>query len=77
VAKMAKICYSSEAMRDLANRWFQPLTHVSGGSFPRVSKPYVNRGTREMRRLQRFAVSQSMAHSVRLSIPASGVERVL
>jgi hypothetical protein len=37
VAKMAEICYSSKMLRDLANRWFQPLTHVSGGGFPRVS----------------------------------------
>jgi hypothetical protein len=64
VAKMAKICYSSEMFRDLANRWFQPLTHVSGGGFPRVSATYVNRGTRDTRHSKRFAVAQSTAHSV-------------
>jgi hypothetical protein len=62
---MAEICYSSDMLRDLANRWFQPLTHVSDGGFPRVSEAYVNRGTRETRRAKRFAVAQRVAHSVR------------
>jgi hypothetical protein len=63
---MPEICYSSKMLRDLANRWFQPLTHVSGGGFPRVSKTYVNRGTRETRHSKRFAV----AHQVAQSVPA-------
>jgi hypothetical protein len=65
VAKMPEICYSSEMLRDLANRWFQPLTHVSDGGFPRVSATYVNRETRDTRCSGRFAVSQPAAHSVR------------
>jgi hypothetical protein len=61
---MAEICYNPEMHRGLANRWFQPLTHVSGGGFPRFSSAYVNRGTREIRDPQRFAMSHPAAHSV-------------
>jgi hypothetical protein len=57
VGIMAKNCAGSEATRGLANRWFQPLTHVSGGGFPRVSDTYVNRGMRETRHSKRFAVA--------------------
>jgi hypothetical protein len=61
---MAEICYRPNMLRDLANRWFQPLTHVSGGGFPRVSKPYVNRGTRDTRHSKRFTVAHRVARSV-------------
>lgn len=50
--------------RDLANRWFQPLTHVSGGGFPRDCAALGQRGKREMREGQRFAAAQRAAHSV-------------
>ena len=59
-----KLDVSNGALRDLANRWFQPLTHVSSGGFPRVSSTYVNRGTRETRHSKRFAVAQWVAQSV-------------
>lgn len=49
---------------DLANRWFQPLTHVSSGGFPRYPADFGQRGKRETRNLQRFAVAHSMAQSV-------------
>ena len=69
LAKMADFCHkltvTKSCARDLANRWFQPLTHVSGGGFPRVSATYVNRGTRDTRRSKRFAAAQRAAHSVR------------
>jgi hypothetical protein len=42
VAKMAENCVSRGTVRGLANRWFQPLTHVSSGGFPRVSELSVN-----------------------------------
>jgi hypothetical protein len=65
----AEICHKPEMangrFRDLANRWFQPLTHVSARSFPRVSATYVNRGTRDTRHSKRFAVAHQVAHSVR------------
>jgi len=61
---MAEICYRSSMLRDLANRWFQPLTHVSGCGFPRVSATYVNREKRETRKAQRFAVAQATAQYV-------------
>jgi hypothetical protein len=61
---MAEIRRAQEMLRDLANRWFQPLTHVSDGGFPRVPATYVNRRTRETRNSQRFAVAQLAAHSV-------------
>jgi hypothetical protein len=60
---MAEICVPRGTLRDLANRWFQPLTHVSGGGFPRVSATYVNAESARTRE-QRFAVAQSAAHSV-------------
>lgn len=71
-AKMAEIRRCPEMPRDLANRWFQPLTHVSGGGFPKVSGTSVNRGSRETRQAHRFAVAQSAAHSVRPSSTPSG-----
>jgi len=62
--------------RGLANRWFQPLTHVSARSFPRGAGTYGQRRMRETRNSQRFAAAHRAAQFVRLSIPASGVERV-
>jgi hypothetical protein len=58
----------------LANRWFQPLTHVSDGGFPRVSAVYVKRVGRGKREGQRFGVAQSAAQSVLylFSPPTSG-----
>jgi hypothetical protein len=61
---MAEICYYRAMLRGLANRWFQPLTHVSGGGFPRVSATLRQRGKREKRDFGRFAVSQLRAQSV-------------
>jgi hypothetical protein len=65
---MAEICVSRGTARGLANRWFQPLTHVSGGCFPRFSGAYVNRGKRETRHSKRFAVAHRTAHSVRIDM---------
>jgi hypothetical protein len=66
--KMAEICHKPTMAkgwgRDLANRWFQPLTHVSGGGFPRYPAPLGQRGKREKRNSRRFAVAQRVAHSV-------------
>ena len=53
----------------LANRWFQPLTHVSERAVPRVSVFSCQRGKREKRDTHRFAVAQSVAQSVRPSFP--------
>lgn len=53
--------------RDLANRWFQPLTHVSSGGFPRKTDRCGQRGKRGSRNSQRFAVSHGAAQSVRRS----------
>lgn len=68
LAKSAEICHipgmGKRGARDLANRWFQPLTHVSGGSFPRFPATLRQRGKRETRREQRFARAQTTAHSV-------------
>jgi hypothetical protein len=61
---MPEIRRSLEMFRDLANRWFQPLTHVSERGFPRVSAACVNRDERETRSSQRFAVAQWVAQSV-------------
>jgi hypothetical protein len=54
----------SETAGVLANRWFQPLTHVSSGGFARVSAVSCQRGMRGKREGQRFAVAQSGAQSV-------------
>jgi hypothetical protein len=68
---MAEICYKSTVRkigaRDLANRWFQPLTHVSAPGFPRDSAAYGQRGKRGKRNSNRFAVAHWMAQSVRAS----------
>ena len=68
LAKMAEICHISAmgqmGARDLANRWFQPLTHVSSGSFPRVSATLRQRGKRGTREMPQSAVAQWVAHSV-------------
>lgn len=49
---------SGNCENDLANRWFQPLTHVSGRDFPRVSAVCCQRGRRGKRGQQRFAAAQ-------------------
>ena len=54
----------SETAGVLANRWFQPLTHVSSGGFARVSAIPCQRGMRGKRGEHRFAVAQRTAHSV-------------
>jgi hypothetical protein len=65
---MADFCDKMGMMRvpaiDLANRWFQPLTHVSGGGFPRDTAICGQGETRETRKAHRFAVAQRAAHSV-------------
>lgn len=48
----------------LANRWFQPLTHVSGGGFPRDTAICCQRGRRGKRGEYRFTVAQRVAQSV-------------
>jgi len=53
----------------LANRWFQPLTHVSDGGSPRVSAISCQRGRRGKRGEHRFATAQSVAQSVPASFP--------
>jgi hypothetical protein len=67
---MAEICYKSTVRkigaRDLANRWFQPLTHVSAPSFPRDSAAYGQRGKRRKRNSNRFAAAHRAAQSVRV-----------
>jgi hypothetical protein len=62
---MAEIRVPHETARGLANRWFQPLTHVSARSFPRKTAICGQRGKRETRHRGRFAVAQAAAHSVR------------
>jgi hypothetical protein len=57
----------------LANRWFQPLTHVSGGGFARVPAASCQRGSREKRGEHRFAVAQRAAHSVPAAFPLPGL----
>jgi hypothetical protein len=49
----------------LANRWFQPLTHVSDGGFPRDCAISCQRSIRGKRGEQRFATAQRVAQSVR------------
>lgn len=80
LAKMADFCHiqrmGEKAGIGLANRWFQPLTHVSKRGFPRDAAIYCQRDMREKRGEQRFAVAQSAAHSVRavFRLSASCVE---
>jgi hypothetical protein len=68
VLEMAEFCanlgVTRKAANDLANRWFQPLTHVSVGWTPRVSESCCQRGKRETRDEHRFAVAQAAAQSV-------------
>ncbi len=53
-----------EAENGLANRWFQPLTHVSGGGSTRDCADYCQRDMREKRGEHRFAVAQRAAQFV-------------
>jgi len=48
----------------LANRWFQPLTHVSARGFPRVAPLSCQRGKRETRGAHRFGWLQGWLQSV-------------
>ena len=61
---MADLCGSRGKANVLANRWFQPLTHVSSGAFPRDAADSCQRSTREKRGRQRLDVAQSTAQSV-------------
>jgi hypothetical protein len=68
----------SERAGELANRWFQPLTHVSARGFPRDTAICCQRGMRGKRGEHRFAMAQRVAQPVRASflpLPA-GVGRV-
>jgi hypothetical protein len=62
--KMLEIQETTDIVRVLANRWFQPLTHVSARGFPRYSADIGQRGKRETRNSHRFAAAQPAAHSV-------------
>lgn len=68
VLEVAEICAKVGASRFqenvLANRWFQPLTHVSSGGFPRDCELSCQREKREKRVEHRFVVAQSTAQSV-------------
>lgn len=64
VAKMLEKEYLGEIAIGLANRWFQPLTHVSEARFPSVTALCCQRGKREKRGGQRFRVAQFGAQSV-------------
>jgi hypothetical protein len=65
---MADFCHiltmSKNGANELANRWFQPLTHVSGRPFPRDTATCRQQGKREKREGQRFLVAQSAAQFV-------------
>lgn len=65
---MADFCDKSEIMGKapnvLANRWFQPLTHVSEARTPRDTAFSCQQGKREKRGEHRFRVAQSAAQSV-------------
>jgi hypothetical protein len=61
---MLEIQATTNIVRVLANRWFQPLTHVSGGGFPRDTADTGQPATRETRNSHRFAAAQPAAHSV-------------
>lgn len=52
------------AITGLANRWFQPLTHVSAPGFPRDRAISCQRGKRETRGAHRFAVIHEVLQSV-------------
>jgi len=51
-------------VNDLANRWFQPLTHVSVGGCPRESWIECQREKRETRGTYRLCMSQRVSQSV-------------
>ena len=61
---MAEMRACPEAVRGLANRWFQPLTHVSSGGFPRGGTTYGQFTTRDTRSFAQLGVSQCVARSV-------------
>lgn len=75
---MADFCHvltmSKNGANELANRWFQPLTHVSARGSPRDSAICCQRGTRGKRGQQRFATTQRVAQSVRRAFSAKGSE---
>jgi hypothetical protein len=74
VAKMAENCVSRGTVRGLANRWFQPLTHVSecGRLAVSLGKPNlsVKRQMRETRHSKRFAVAHRTAQYVHSAFAA-------
>lgn len=61
---MLEIQSGAEMARELANRWFQPLTHVSEAAFPRDCAGQRQQAKREKREEQRFLVAQFAAQSV-------------
>ena len=63
-------------VNDLANRWFQPLTHVSEAAIPRVTGFSCQRRKRETRGEQRYGWLQRWLQFVcRLFAAPSGAER--
>lgn len=66
--KMAVLCdvprVTAENKIVLANRWFQPLTHVSAGGFPRYARVSRQCPSREKRGAQRLAVAHRVAQFV-------------
>jgi len=77
--KMADFCgkmeYKQFVFSELANRWFQPLTHVSGAGSPRHSSKSCQRCARETRGARRRRWSHEWLQSVRpvfSTAPAGG-----